>query len=77
MGITFSRNMREKSVARNFNAAYFPPKTGMSQLLDRDGSEIGVEGGIKADQGSFFNLQRILVKNVFEDFRESEWTFLL
>ena len=75
MGITLSRNMRKKSMANNCNAAYFYPKN--SYLLDGHESEIGVGREIKTGQGSLFNLQRILVENVLEDFSESDWTFLL
>ena len=54
MGITLSRNMGKRSVAKNFDAAYFCPKNRMSQLLDKNESEI-----VKTSQGSFFNIQRI------------------
>ena len=52
---------------------YFYPKNSMSQLLDRNELGIGVKQEIKTGQGSFFNLQRILVNNACE----SDWTFLL
>ena len=72
MGITLSRGMRKKSLARNFNAAYFCSKN--SYLLDGNESEIGVEEEKRTSQGSLFNLQRIFVENVLES--ESDWKFL-
>jgi hypothetical protein len=77
MGITLPRNMSKKSLAKNFNAAYVYPKNSVSKLLDRNGSELGVEGEIKTGPGLLFNLQRTFVENVFEDYSENDWTFLL
>ena len=47
MGIQLSRNIGEKSLAKNFNATYFHTKDSMSQLLDKNGSEDGVVDGNK------------------------------
>ena len=49
------------------SSGYFYPNNSMSQLLDRNGLEMGVEGEIKTGRGSLFNL----------NFSESDWTFLL
>ena len=77
MGITLSRNMRRMPLAKNYNAAYFHPRTSMHKLLGRNGSKIGVEEGIQYGQDSCFNFQGIFVENLFKDFRESDWTFLV